>query len=65
VNLTQGDSRTTLNSFKLYNFHVDQWSVCDSVEQKEGTIVAGGVAWRLGVAVELMEDSSSPELMEV
>jgi hypothetical protein len=65
VNLTQGDSRATVNSFKLYNFHADQWSVCDSVEQEEGTIVAGRVAWRLGVAVELMEDSSSPEYMEV
>jgi hypothetical protein len=39
--------------------------VCDSVEQEEGTIVAGGVTWRLGVAVELMEDNSSPEYMEV
>jgi hypothetical protein len=37
--------------------------VCDSIEQEEGTIVAGGVAWRLGVAVEIMEDSSSPEYM--
>jgi hypothetical protein len=37
----------------------------DSVEQEEGTIVAGGVTWRLVVAVELMEDSSSPEYMEV
>jgi hypothetical protein len=26
--------------------------VCDSVEQKEGTIVTGGVTWRLEVAVE-------------
>jgi hypothetical protein len=34
-------------------------------QQEEGTIVAGGFAWRLGVAVELMEDSSSPEYMEV
>jgi hypothetical protein len=39
--------------------------VCDSVEQEEGIIVAGGVTWRLGVAVELMEDSSSPEYMKV
>jgi hypothetical protein len=39
--------------------------VCDSVEQEEEITVAGGVAWRLGVAVELMEDSSSPEYMEV
>jgi hypothetical protein len=39
--------------------------VCDSVEQEEGTIVAGGVAWRLRVAVELMEDSSSPENMKI
>jgi hypothetical protein len=39
--------------------------VCDSVEQEEGTIVTGGVAWRLEVAVELMEESSSPEYMEV
>jgi hypothetical protein len=38
--------------------------MCDSVEQ-EGTIVAGGVTWRLGVAVELMEDSSSSEYIEV
>jgi hypothetical protein len=39
--------------------------MCDSVKQEEGTIVAGGVAWRLGVAVELMEDNSSLEYMEV
>jgi hypothetical protein len=39
--------------------------VCDSIEQEEGITVAGGVVWRLGVAVELMEDSSSPEYMEV
>jgi hypothetical protein len=48
-----------VNSFKLYNFHADQWSVCDSVKQEEWTIVAGGVAWRLGVAVELMETTKS------
>jgi hypothetical protein len=54
-----------MNSFKLYNFHTDQWSVCDSVEQKEGNIVADGSTWRVWVAVELMEDSSSPEYMEV
>ena len=29
----------------------------DGVEQEEGTTVAGGVAWSLGVAVELMEDN--------
>jgi hypothetical protein len=39
--------------------------VCDSVEQEEGITVAGGVTWRLGVAVELTEDISSPEYMEV
>jgi hypothetical protein len=38
--------------------------VCDSVEQEEGTIFAGGVVWRLGVAVELMEDKSSSEYMQ-
>jgi hypothetical protein len=35
--------------------------MCGIVEREEGTIVAGGVAWRLRVAVELMEDNSSPE----
>jgi hypothetical protein len=49
-----------VNSFKLYNFHASQWSVCDSVEREEGTIVASEVIWRLEVAVELMEDNSSP-----
>jgi hypothetical protein len=39
--------------------------VCDSVEQEEGTMIVGGVTWRLGVAVELMEDNLSPEYMEV
>jgi hypothetical protein len=39
--------------------------VYDSVEWEEGTIVAGGVTWRLVVAVELMEDNSSPEYMKV
>jgi hypothetical protein len=48
VNLTQGDSRATMNSFKLYNFHVDLWSVFDSVEYEEGTIATGRVMWRLG-----------------
>jgi hypothetical protein len=54
-----------MNFFKLYNFYADQWSVWDSTEQEEGTTVAGGVAWRLGVVVELMQDSSSSEYMEV
>jgi hypothetical protein len=39
--------------------------VYDSVEREEGTIVAGGVTWRLVVAVELMEDNSSTEYMKV
>jgi hypothetical protein len=43
MNLTQGDSRATVNSFKLYNFHRYQLSMCDSVEHEEETIVAGGV----------------------
>ena len=33
--------------------------MCDGVEQKEGTTVAGGDTWRLGVAVELMETTKS------
>ena len=36
-------------------FYADYWSVCDGVEREEGTTVAGGVTWSLGVAVELME----------
>jgi hypothetical protein len=39
--------------------------VCDSVEQKEEIIVAGGMTWNHGVAAKLMEDSSSPYYMEV
>jgi hypothetical protein len=39
--------------------------VCGSVEREEGIIVIGGVAWRLRVAVELMEDNLSPEYMKV
>ena len=31
--------------------------MCDSVERKEGTIIAGGGTWSLGVAAELMEDN--------
>jgi hypothetical protein len=62
IQLTQGRRR---NSFKLYNFHTNQWSVRDIVERDAGTIVASGVTWRLGVAVDLMEDSSSPKYMEV
>ena len=32
--------------------------MCDGVEQEEeGTTVAGGVTWSLGVAAELMEDN--------
>jgi hypothetical protein len=58
VNLNQGDSKATVNSFNLYHFHTNQWLECDSIEQEEGTIVAGRVAWRLGVAVEIMEDKS-------
>ena len=30
--------------------------MCDGVEREEGTTVAGGGTWSLGVAVELMED---------
>ena len=33
--------------------------------REEGTTVAGGVTWSLGVAAKLMEDNSSPEYMEV
>ena len=29
----------------------------DGVEQEEGTTVAGGVTWRLGVAAKIMEDN--------
>ena len=29
--------------------------MCDGVEREEGTTVAGGVTWSLGVAVKLME----------
>jgi hypothetical protein len=39
--------------------------VCDGVEREEGTTIAGGVTWRMGVAVELMEDNSSPEYIEL
>jgi hypothetical protein len=39
--------------------------VCDNIEQVKGITVAGGVTWRLGVAVELVEDSLSPEYIEV
>jgi hypothetical protein len=38
--------------------------VCDSVKQKEETIVAGAVTWRLRVVVELMEDRSSLEYIK-
>ena len=31
--------------------------MCDGVEREEGTTVAGGVTWSLGVAAELMEDN--------
>jgi hypothetical protein len=54
-----------VNSFKFYNFHAGQWLVCDSVEQEEWTIVAGGGMRRLELTVKLMEDNSSPEYMEV
>ena len=33
--------------------------MCDGVEREEGTTVAGGVTWSLGVAVELMETTKS------
>ena len=35
-------------------FYADHWSVCDGVEREEGTTVAGGVTWSLGVALVLM-----------
>jgi hypothetical protein len=65
VNLNQGDSRVMVNSFKLYNFYADWWSVCDIVEYEERDYVAGGGTWRLGVSVEIMKDSSSAEYMKV
>jgi hypothetical protein len=39
--------------------------MCDSVERKEETIVAGGLTWRQGVELDLMEDILSPKYMEV
>ena len=36
-------------------FYADHWPVCDGVEREEGTTVAGGVTWSLGVAAKLME----------
>ena len=39
--------------------------MCDGAEREEGTIVAGGDTWSLGVAVELIGRQPSPEYMEV
>ena len=39
--------------------------MCDGAEREEGTTVAGGDTWSLGVAVELIGRQPSPEYMEV